>query len=62
MLAAGFPESVVGTSVTSTGFTTVSGDLGTSLPVAVVGFPDGIVAGTIHAGDATAAQAQADLG
>ncbi len=50
-----------GTGVTSTGVTTVSGDLGTSPSTAVVGFPPGIVAGTIHAGDPTAAQAQADL-
>jgi hypothetical protein len=50
-----------GTGVTSTGLTTVSGDLGTSPSTAVVGFPPGIVAGTIHAGDSTAAQAQADL-
>jgi hypothetical protein len=50
-----------GAGVTSTGFTTVSGDLGTSPSAAVVGFPPGIVAGTIHAGDPTAAQAQADL-
>gem|GEM_PF-1053153 len=50
-----------GTGVTSTGVTTVSGDLGTSPSTAVVGFPPGIVAGTIHAGDPIAAQAQADL-
>jgi hypothetical protein len=47
--------------VTSTGATTVSGDLGVSPGTAIVGFPPGIVAGTTHAGDATAAQAQADL-
>ena len=62
-LAAAAAFSVLGGSggVTSTGLTTVSGDLGTSPSLAVVGFPPGLVAGTIHAGDATAAQAQTDL-
>ena len=50
-----------GTGVTSTGVTTVSGDLGISPSSSVIGFPPGIVAGTIHAGDSTAAQAQTDL-
>jgi hypothetical protein len=50
-----------GTAVTNTATTDVSGDLGVSPSSSVVGFPPGVVAGTIHAGDATAAQAQADL-
>jgi hypothetical protein len=47
--------------VTSTGATTVNGDLGLSPGTAVTGFPPGIVNGTIHAADAAAAQAQAAL-
>src|SRR6185503_1555060 len=47
--------------VTSTGATTVNGDLGLSPGTAVTGFPPGIVNGTIHAGDSAAALAQADL-
>jgi hypothetical protein len=53
--------SVLGTAVTTTGFSRVSGDLGVSPGIAVVGFPDGIVAGEIHAGDSTAAAAQLAL-
>jgi len=55
--------SVLGTTgVTNTaGPTTVSGDLGVSPSDSVVGFPPGVVGGEIHAGDAVAAQAQADL-
>jgi hypothetical protein len=47
--------------VTSTGATSVSGNLGVSAGEAVVGFPPGEVAGTIHVGDATATQAHTDL-
>ena len=50
-----------GTAVTSTGATTVSGDLGVSPSSSVVGFPPGVVGGTIHAGDAPAAAAQLAL-
>ena len=50
------------TAVTSTGLTSVVGDLGVSPGTAVTGFPPGIVTGgTIHAGDAVAAQAHSDL-
>jgi hypothetical protein len=46
---------------TNTGPTVVTGDLGVSPGTAVTGFPPGsVVGGTIHAGDAVAAQAQAD--
>lgn len=52
---------LAGTAVTSTGATTVSGDLGVSPGTSVVGFGPGTVGGQIHAGDAEAAQAHADL-
>jgi hypothetical protein len=46
--------------VTSTGPTSVTGDLGVSPGTAITGFPPGTVSGTTHAADAVAAQAQAD--
>ena len=57
LLGAAAPFSVLGTAVTTTGFTQISGDLGVSPGTAVVGFPDGIVNGDIHAGDPTASAA-----
>jgi len=50
-----------GSTVTNTGATVVTGDLGVSPGTAVTGFPPGTVSGTTHAGDAAAAQAQSDL-
>jgi len=49
-----------GQTVTNSGPTTISGDLGVSPGASVTGFPPGIVGppGTIHAGDAQAAAAQ----
>jgi ABC-type glycerol-3-phosphate transport system substrate-binding protein len=47
--------------VTNTGATTVTGDLGVSPGTAVTGFPPGTLVGTQHAGDAAAAQAKVDL-
>ncbi|HEY6553315.1 MAG TPA: ice-binding family protein, partial [Vicinamibacteria bacterium] len=48
-----------GTTVTNTGATTITGDLGVSPGSAVTGFPPGIVVGgTIHAADASALAAQ----
>ncbi|MEU4836537.1 ice-binding family protein, partial [Streptosporangium sp. NPDC023615] len=47
--------------VTSTGPTVLTGDLGLSPGTSVTGFPPGTVIGTVYAADATAAQAQADL-
>ncbi|MDP8938267.1 MAG: ice-binding family protein, partial [Actinomycetota bacterium] len=53
---------LAGTTVTNTGPTTISGNVGVSPGTAVTGFPPGIVTnGTIHAANAVAAQAQADL-
>jgi hypothetical protein len=47
--------------VTNEGNSTITGDIGVSPLASVVGFPPGIVNGTIHAADAAAAQAQIDL-
>lgn len=53
---------LAGTTVTNTGPSTISGDLGVNPGTAVVGFPPGTVSnGVIHAADAVALQAQADL-
>jgi hypothetical protein len=51
---------VAATTITSTGPTVITGDLGVSPGSAVTGFPPGIVNGTIHAGDAPALTARAD--
>jgi hypothetical protein len=64
--AAGFGV-LAGSSVTSTGTTSVQGHLGVSPAASVSGFAGiapggaGTVSGTIHAGNAAAAQAQTDL-
>jgi len=50
-----------GSTVTNTGPTVVTGDLGVSPGSAVKGFPPGSVLGTIHAADAVALQAQKDV-
>jgi type VI secretion system secreted protein VgrG len=50
-----------GSTVTNTGPTVVTGDLGVWPGLAITGFPPGIVNGTIHAGDAVAHQAQEDV-
>src|SRR5580700_589424 len=48
--------------VTNTGATKITGNLGVSPGTAVVGFPPGkMLVGTIYAADAVAARAQADL-
>ena len=53
---------LAGTTVTNTGPSVISGDLGVSPGAAVTGFPPGTVtAGTIHAADAVALQAQGGL-
>ena len=63
-LATATPFAVLaGTTVTNTGLSTISGDVGVSPGSAVVGFPPGIVEppSTIHAADAVASGAQGDL-
>jgi ice-binding like protein len=53
---------LAGTTVTNTGPSIISGDLGVSPGSAITGFPPGVVInGTVHAADAAAAQAQIDL-
>ena len=47
--------------VTNTGASTVTGDLGLSPSTAITGFPPGTVSGTFHLGDPASAQAQLDL-
>lgn len=49
------------TSVTNTGATNITGDLGLSPGSSVGGFPPGILNGTLRINDATANQAQLDL-
>src|SRR3990170_1249469 len=58
--AAGFAV-LAGSTVTNTGGTTVTGDVGVSPGTAVTGFPPGTVVGTIHTADPTAAGAVANL-
>lgn len=50
-----------GSTVTNTGPSIITGDLGVSPGSAITGFAPGIVTGTIHADDAVAMQAQDDL-
>jgi hypothetical protein len=50
-----------GSTVTNTGATALTGDLGVSPGTAVTGFPPGTMSGSTHAGDATSAAAMADL-
>lgn len=53
---------LAGTTVTNTGPSVITGDLGVSPGTAVTGFPPGtVVGGAVHAGDAVAAAAQTDL-
>ncbi|MCW3064351.1 MAG: hypothetical protein JWN32_1523 [Solirubrobacterales bacterium] len=53
---------LAGSTVTNTGPSVISGDLGVSPGSAVTGFPPGIVTeGTLHAADGVALQAKADL-
>jgi ice-binding like protein/Big-like domain-containing protein len=52
---------LAGSTVTSTGATTITGDLGVSPGIAVTGFPPAILIGTLHIADPSAAQAQLAL-
>lgn len=52
---------LAGSAVSSTGATTVNGDLGLSPGSSVGGFPPGILIGTQHVNDAIANQAKLDL-
>ena len=53
---------LAGSTVTNTGPTTDTGNVGVSAGSAITGFPPGAVfSGTLHSADATAAQAQVDL-
>jgi len=50
-----------GSTVTNTGATIVTGDVGVSPGTAISGFPPGTINGTTHSNDAVAQGAQADL-
>jgi hypothetical protein len=52
---------LAGSTVTSTGSSALTGDLGVSPGTAVTGFPPGTLSGAKHAGDAASAQAMTDL-
>lgn len=58
--SAGFAV-LAGSTVTNTGATTVTGDLGLSPGTAVTGFPPGQVTGTSHVADDAAVAAKSDL-
>ncbi|MEO5643469.1 MAG: ice-binding family protein [Bacteroidia bacterium] len=52
---------LAGSSVTNTGATVITGDLGLSPGTSVGGFPPGILNGTLHINDAIANQAKLDI-
>ena len=52
---------LAGSTITNIGPTSITGDIGVSPGNAIVGFPPGVVVGTIHAGDGVALAAQTDL-
>src|ERR1700694_6304850 len=52
---------LAGSTVTTTGPTVITGDLGVSPGTAVTGFPPGIVNGAQHKADAVALKAKTDL-
>jgi hypothetical protein len=52
---------LAGASITSTGATTITGDMGLSPGSSIGGFPPGILNGTQHINNATSSQAKLDL-
>ncbi|MEO9258578.1 MAG: ice-binding family protein [Crocinitomicaceae bacterium] len=52
---------ICGAEVTSTGATTITGDLGLSPGTSIGGFPPGVLNGTQHINDASANQAKLDI-
>jgi hypothetical protein len=52
---------LAGSTVTNTGVTNLTGDMGVSPGTAVTGFPPGTFSGSSHAGDATSATGMTDL-
>lgn len=52
---------LAGSAITSTGETTITGDIGISPGSSFIGFPPGIVTGTLHINDDIATQAKLDL-
>jgi hypothetical protein len=52
---------LAGSSITNTGSTSVTGDMGLSPGTSVGGFPPGVHVGTLHVNDAIANQAKLDL-
>jgi ice-binding like protein/Big-like domain-containing protein len=52
---------LAGSTVTNTGLTDITGDVGVSPGTAVTGFPPGVITGALHAADASAALAQVHL-
>jgi len=62
VLGAAGPFAVLaGSTVVSTGPTTITGDLGVSPGTAVTGFPPGMITGALHSADTVSALATADL-
>jgi hypothetical protein len=58
--SAGFAV-LAGATITNTGVSNITGDVGLSPGSSVVGFPPGIIVGTLHVGDSSAVQAKLDL-
>jgi hypothetical protein len=52
---------LAGSTITNTGNSTITGDIGVSPGAAITGFPPGTVTGATHAADTQALQAKADL-